>query len=173
MLRAEWLKRSSSAGHGSCLPVFGSRPNRKELISTARIPATYTARRPAPVLELICRDMRQQFTCINECRVTARLLTDNANLFQTIDQILHLVRYDKPASPRFMPSYRPTARRSHSAAFEPPYVGKPSCTTQRVLHSVYTSKKLSSFMHSRPPIGTIASFLADIASISACCRFRR
>ena len=34
------VKRSSSAGHGSCLPVFGSRPNRKEPISTARIPAT-------------------------------------------------------------------------------------------------------------------------------------
>ena len=34
--------------------------------------------------------MRQQFTGINECRVTARLLADNANLFQTIDQILYL-----------------------------------------------------------------------------------
>ena len=84
----------------------------------------------------------------------------------TIEQITRET-YKYASQSRFMPSYRPTARRSIAPPSRPPYVGNPSCTTQRVLHSVYTSKKLSSFMHSKPPIGTIASFLADIASISA------
>ena len=61
--------------------------------------------------------MRQQFTGINECRVTARLLADNANLFQTIDQILHL--RDTISQPVQIHAVIQTYRQTlHRAAFQ-------------------------------------------------------
>lgn len=70
-------------------------PNREEPVSTARIYrrlATARARQRLP-------RWRRQCWHINECRVTALLLADGANLFQTIDQVLYLRGTYKPASP--------------------------------------------------------------------------
>lgn len=142
MLRAEWLNAAAPAGHGSCLLVFGSRPNRKELtpqwglgyrrLYTARIASACAGNWSAGI-------MRQQFTGINQCscdRLPAgrqrQSLPDHRpdtaprdNISQPVE--IHAV-------------IQITARSLHRAAFQ--LHGNPSCTTQRVLHSVYTSALL-------------------------------
>ncbi len=132
------VKRSSSAGHGSCLRFSDRGLTGKSQFLPHGYRRFIQLARQRLCRELICRDMRYSLPASTNaawppaCWQTTPTLP--AHRPDTAP-----ARYDKPASPihAVIQTYRQTL---HRAAFQAAYVGKPSCTTQRVLHSVYTSR---------------------------------
>ncbi len=119
---------------------------------------------------MISRDMRQQFTGINECRVTAPCWQTTPISSRPSTRYCTCA-YDKPASPDSCrhTDLRPDAPR---AAFQAAICREAFLNYAKGLHSVYTSKKLSSFMHSKPPIAPSHLSWRTSPAYRHICRFR-